>query len=59
LFDGQFDVFHEGYHDFINQAPSLITGIYDKLNISGSVGYQAYRSSRCIIAVKGFGETEL
>jgi putative SOS response-associated peptidase YedK len=31
---------------------------YDKLNISGSAGYQAYRSSRCIIAVKGFGETE-
>jgi putative SOS response-associated peptidase YedK len=31
---------------------------YDKLNIPRSAGYQAYRSSRCIIAVKGFGETE-
>ncbi len=31
---------------------------YDKLNTRGSAGYQAYRSSRCIIAVKGFGETE-
>lgn len=31
---------------------------YDKLNIPGSAGYQAYRHSRCIIAVKGFGETE-
>jgi len=31
---------------------------YDKLNVPRSAGYQAYRSSRCIIAVKGFGETE-
>jgi len=31
---------------------------YDKLNTKGSAGYQAYRQSRCIIAVKGFGETE-
>ncbi len=31
---------------------------YDKLNTPGSAGYEAYRSSRCIIAVKGFGETE-
>jgi putative SOS response-associated peptidase YedK len=31
---------------------------FDKLNTPGSAGYQAYRSSRCIIAVKGFGETE-
>jgi putative SOS response-associated peptidase YedK len=31
---------------------------YDKLNTPGSAGYQAYRQSRCVIAVKGFGETE-
>lgn len=31
---------------------------FDKLDIQGSAGYQAYRQSRCIIAVKGFGETE-
>jgi len=31
---------------------------YDKLNTPRSAGYQAYRNSRCIIAVKGFGETE-
>jgi putative SOS response-associated peptidase YedK len=31
---------------------------YDKLNTPRSAGYQAYRSSRCIIAIKGFGETE-
>ncbi|MEY8200282.1 MAG: SOS response-associated peptidase family protein [Colwellia sp.] len=31
---------------------------FDKLNSQGSAGYQAYRQSRCIIAVKGFGETE-
>jgi len=31
---------------------------YDKLNTPSSAGYQAYRHSRCIIAVKGFGETE-
>jgi putative SOS response-associated peptidase YedK len=31
---------------------------YDKLNVPRSAGYQAYRNSRCIIAVKGFGETE-
>jgi putative SOS response-associated peptidase YedK len=31
---------------------------YDKLNIPRSAGYHAYRNSRCIIAVKGFGETE-
>lgn len=31
---------------------------YDKLNVKGSAGYQAYRHSRCVIPVKGFGETE-
>lgn len=31
---------------------------YDKLNVKGSVGYQAYRHSRCVIPAKGFGETE-
>lgn len=31
---------------------------YDKLNTKGSAGYQAYRHSRCVIPVKGFGETE-
>jgi len=41
--------------------PSKFTSFntrYDKLNIPRSAGYQAYRSSRCVIAVKGFGETE-
>lgn len=31
---------------------------YDKLTIQGSAGYQAYRQSRCLIVMKGFGETE-
>lgn len=31
---------------------------YDKLNVKGSAGYQAYRQSRCVIPAKGFGETE-
>lgn len=31
---------------------------FDKLNTPGSAGFQAYRNSRCVIAVKGFGETE-
>ncbi|MDU0354327.1 SOS response-associated peptidase family protein [Paraglaciecola aquimarina] len=31
---------------------------YDKLNIPGSAGYQAFRHSRCIVPVKGFGETQ-
>ena len=31
---------------------------YDKLNVKGSAGYQAYRHSRCVIPAKGFGETE-
>ncbi len=31
---------------------------YDKLNVKGSAGYQAFRHSRCVIPVKGFGETE-
>ena len=31
---------------------------YDKLNVKGSAGYQAYRYSRCVIPAKGFGETE-
>jgi len=31
---------------------------YDKLTVQGSAGYQAFKSSRCIIVVKGFGETE-
>ena len=41
--------------------PSKFTSFntrYDKLNTPKSAGYQAYRSSRCVIAVKGFGETE-
>lgn len=31
---------------------------YDKLNTKGSAGYLPYRHSRCVIPVKGFGETE-
>ncbi|QOL24858.1 SOS response-associated peptidase family protein [Thalassotalea sp. LPB0316] len=31
---------------------------YDKLNTPRSAGYQAFRQSRCLIPVKGFGETE-
>jgi len=31
---------------------------YDKLNKRGSAGYLAYRQSRCIIPVNGFGETK-
>ncbi|MDT0604170.1 SOS response-associated peptidase family protein [Thalassotalea castellviae] len=31
---------------------------YDKLNTPRSAGYHAFRHSRCIFAVKGFGETE-
>ncbi|WP_068547675.1 SOS response-associated peptidase family protein [Thalassotalea crassostreae] len=31
---------------------------YDKLNTPRSAGYKAYRESRCVIPVKGFGETE-
>lgn len=31
---------------------------FDKLNTPRSAGFHAYRNSRCVIAVKGFGETE-
>jgi putative SOS response-associated peptidase YedK len=31
---------------------------YDKLNVKGSAGYQAYRHSRCVIPATDFGETE-
>jgi putative SOS response-associated peptidase YedK len=31
---------------------------YDKLNVPRSAGYKPFRESRCIIPVKGFGETE-
>ena len=31
---------------------------YDKLNTPRSAGYQAYRHSRCVIPVMGFGESE-
>jgi putative SOS response-associated peptidase YedK len=31
---------------------------YDKLNVPRSAGYQAFRTSRCIIPARGFGETE-
>lgn len=41
--------------------PSKFTSFntrYDKLNTPNSAGFQAYKNSRCILAVKGFGETE-
>jgi len=31
---------------------------FDKLTTPRSAGYQAFKHSRCVIAVKGFGETE-
>ena len=31
---------------------------YDKLNVKGSAGYQAFREQRCIVVASGFGETE-
>ncbi|NNJ72383.1 MAG: DUF159 family protein, partial [Enterobacterales bacterium] len=45
----------------ITFKPSKYTSFntrYDKLNIPRSAGFQAYRKSRCIIPVNGFGETE-
>ena len=42
-------------------TPSKYTSFntrYNKLNTPRSAGYQAYRQSRCVIAIKGFGETE-
>ncbi|NCP64046.1 MAG: SOS response-associated peptidase [Paraglaciecola sp.] len=42
-------------------TPSRYTSFntrYDKLNVPHSAGFRAYRSARCIIPVKGFGETE-
>jgi len=41
--------------------PSKFTSFntrYDKLNTPNSAGFQAYKNSRCILTVKGFGETE-
>lgn len=29
----------------------------DKLNVKGSAGYQAFRHSRCVVPITGFGET--
>ena len=31
---------------------------YDKLNVKGAAGFVPYRHSRCVIPVKGFGESE-
>ena len=31
---------------------------YDKLNVKGAAGFIPYRQSRCVIPVKGFGESE-
>jgi len=44
-----------------NFKPSKYTSFntrYDKLNVKGSAGFQAFRQTRCVVAVKGFGETE-
>jgi putative SOS response-associated peptidase YedK len=41
--------------------PSAYTSFntrYDKLDVPRSAGYNSYRHQRCIIPVKGFGETE-
>jgi putative SOS response-associated peptidase YedK len=32
---------------------------YDKLNVPRTAGYQPFRTSRCIIPARGFGETEV
>jgi len=45
-------------NDFTPSRYTSFNTRHDKLNTPGSAGYQAYRSSRCIITVKGFGETE-
>lgn len=42
-------------------VPSKYTSFntrYDKLNVPRAAGYQAFRKNRCLIPVKGFGETE-
>lgn len=47
--------------DELGFKPSKYTSFntrYDKLNTPRSAGYQAYRKSRCLIPVNGFGETE-
>ncbi|MEI8647387.1 SOS response-associated peptidase family protein [Paraglaciecola sp. Hal342] len=31
---------------------------YDKLNVPGSAGYTPFRTARCIIPARGFGESE-
>lgn len=45
----------------IGFKPSKYTSFntrYDKLNTPRSAGFRAFRQSRCIIPVKGFGETQ-
>lgn len=32
---------------------------FDKLNKPGSAGYQAFKETRCVVIVTGFGETEI
>lgn len=44
--------------DFVLSKYTSFNTRYDKLNKPRSAGFHAYRHSRCIIAVKGFGETE-
>lgn len=42
-------------------SPSKYTSFntrYDKLNVPRSAGYQSFRTARCVILAKGFGETE-
>ncbi|MFD2165175.1 SOS response-associated peptidase family protein [Thalassotalea euphylliae] len=48
----------ETIHGFKPSRYTSFNTRFDKLNVPRSAGYQAFRSSRCLLAVKGFGETE-
>ncbi|MDM7860981.1 SOS response-associated peptidase family protein [Alteromonas sp. ASW11-36] len=50
-----------GEDNVVGFKPSRYTSFntrYDKLNVPRSAGYQSYRKQRCVVLVKGFGESQ-
>lgn len=49
---------NEGVIEFKPSKYTSFNTRYDKLNVPRSAGYHSYRKQRCVVLVKGFGESQ-